>query len=94
MVCSFFIYVVSLHSFKDGEIYNSIKLVGKKDSIFERLLVTMEVDLRSVEEEKRTLRFFLNNKRQDYYFTKVPSKVTFAVYYFIIIYFVILCYVI
>lgn len=48
----------------------------------------MEVDLRTKEENKRTLKYFVNNKQLKFTFTCLPSEVRFAVCnYFILNYF-------
>ena len=41
--------------------------------------VIMEIDLRSTQPEKRTLRFFVNNKSQRMGINYLPSSVVFAV---------------
>ena len=41
--------------------------------------VSMEVDLRSKEMKKRTLRFSLNGKVQKYCFTGLPESIRFGV---------------
>lgn len=60
--------------------YNSNnRLLKQTKEINDCALVTMEIDLRSKEEKKRTLRYFINNVQLMYYFTNLPSKVKFAV---------------
>lgn len=42
-------------------------------------IVAMEIDLQSKQEEKRTLKFTVNEKQQKIYFTHLPDKVKFIV---------------
>lgn len=53
-------------------------------------LITMEVNLKSKEGENRTLRYFINNNQQKYYFKNLPEKVNFAVYFYVVLYCIIL----
>lgn len=68
-----------------GVVFNcNNKLVGKIDNKENVSLITMEVDLRSKESKKRTLKYFVNNKQLNHHFINLPSKVNFVVYYLII----------
>lgn len=54
--------------------------VGDNYSIDDGDILTMEIDLRSNKKERRILKYYLNEKRQEIYFTHLPSSVKLAVY--------------
>lgn len=58
------------------------QVVRKKEEIGEDDIIEMLVDLRSKEEEKRKLKFFIRGKQMKNYFKGLPSSVVFAVLLF------------
>lgn len=69
----------------DGGIFNCSDCLCESIGIIrDSSLIVMEVDLRSQEERKRTLKYFINSKQIEYYFSYLPSKVRFEVCYYII----------
>lgn len=56
-----------------GHVDKETKEIKKGDKI------TMEVDLRSSESNRRTLHFFINDVHQKLFFSRLPKNVNFAV---------------
>ena len=56
--------------------------VATNEAVKEEDEWSMEVDLRSGEKEKRTLRWFVRGKQQKGFIKGVPDRVEFGVYYF------------
>lgn len=60
---------------------------GQINQFKENDTLTVEVDLRSQEPEKRKAHFFVNNELQDICINNLPEKVQFGVLFFIFLYF-------
>lgn len=69
-----YLYIVIVH-IKNGKGYRNNGIVNEGD------VVIMEVDLRSEEKSKRTLHFFIGGKQQKIFFSELPSKVQFGVFF-------------
>lgn len=55
------------------------KFVGNNDLAKNGDVIIFEVDMRSKEREKRTMKMFINGKQQKYYFYNLPETVRFCV---------------
>lgn len=90
------IIIINYNLLKDGDVVNSNnKVVGDIGFNNNGHLISMEADLRSVEEEKkRTLKYFVNGIQQSFYFTNLPSEVVFAVCYYIIKHYIVKYYIV
>lgn len=70
--------------FVENKVYSNISdKVGRVKLINSDDIIEMEADLRSENPEERTLYFFINNIQQKIFFTKLPSRIQFAVYFII-----------
>lgn len=69
-----YLYIILVH-IKNGKGYRNNGIVNEGD------VVIMEVDLRSDDKSKRTLHFFIGGKQQKIFFSELPSKVQFGVFF-------------